>query len=418
MKEQKSIVTPMLILIGMFSILGFAVGIDAYFIPFVKKAFNISNTMSYLVITATYASFVIFSIPSGILIKKIGYKMGIVAAFILLSASFFLIGMASNIFSFLLFLGALFINGMGRVMLNATINPYITILGPQESAAKRISIMGISNKLSYAGASFILAVFLDLSNVNMQDMTTPFYIISGIILIMGIFSHFLPLPDVKAEGENDKTIDSLFVPENIIIANAKTSIFQFPHVLLGTIAYFFYTGVEVTALGSINQYAVILGLPSPQNYVWLTSLSMVIGYLIGVIFIPKVLSQVTAIRMSALLGLLLTILIFLAPVNISIYFIALLGLANALILPAIWPLSLADLGKFTKIGSGLLVTGGIGGAIIPLIYGLTVDLSSSYQKAYLICLIPYIFILYFSLKGYNIRSGNMNVGTDKASLRR
>lgn len=413
MKERKSIVTPMLILIGMFSILGFAVGIDAFFIPFIKKAFNISNTMSYLVMTATYASFVIFSIPSGILLKKIGYKMGIVIAFILLSVSFFLIGYSSNIFSFLLFLIALFINGMGRVLLNATVNPYVTVLGPQESAAKRISIMGVSNKLSYAGASLILAVFLDLSNVNIQDMTIPFYIISGIILIMGIFSYFLPLPDIKAEGEDDKDIDSPFVSENIIIANSKTSILQFPHVIIGSIAYFFYTGVEVLALGSINQYAVALGLPSPQNYVWLTSLAMVIGYLIGVIFIPRVISQVTALKMSALLGLLLSIAIFLVPVNVSIYFVSLLGLANALILPAIWPLSLADLGKFTKIGSGLLVSGGIGGAVLPLLYGLIVDLSNSYQNAYLICLIPYVFILFFALKGYKIRTRNINVGIEK-----
>jgi len=413
MKERKSIVTPMLILIGMFSILGFAVGIDAFFIPFIKKAFNISNTMSYLVMTATYASFVIFSIPSGILLKKIGYKMGIVIAFILLSVSFFLIGYSSNIFSFLLFLIALFINGMGRVLLNATVNPYVTVLGPQESAAKRISIMGVSNKLSYAGASLILAVFLDLSNVNIQDMTIPFYIISGIILIMGIFSYFLPLPDIKAEGEDDKDIDSPFVSENIIIANSKTSILQFPHVIIGAIAYFFYTGVEVLALGSINQYAVALGLPSPQNYVWLTSLAMVIGYLIGVIFIPRVMSQVTALKMSALLGLLLSIAIFLVPVNVSIYFVSLLGLANALILPAIWPLSLADLGKFTKIGSGLLVSGGIGGAVLPLLYGLIVDLSNSYQNAYLICLIPYVFILFFALKGYKIRTRNINVGIEK-----
>jgi len=413
MKERKSIVTPMLILIGMFSILGFAVGIDAFFIPFIKKAFTISNTMSYLVMTATYASFVIFSIPSGILLKKIGYKMGIVIAFILLSVSFFLIGYSSNIFSFLLFLIALFINGMGRVLLNATVNPYVTVLGPQESAAKRISIMGVSNKLSYAGASLILAVFLDLSNVNIQDMTIPFYIISGIILIMGIFSYFLPLPDIKAEGEDDKDIDSPFVSENIIIANSKTSILQFPHVIIGAIAYFFYTGVEVLALGSINQYAVALGLPSPQNYVWLTSLAMVIGYLIGVIFIPRVMSQVTALKMSALLGLLLSIAIFLVPVNVSIYFVSLLGLANALILPAIWPLSLADLGKFTKIGSGLLVSGGIGGAVLPLLYGLIVDLSNSYQNAYLICLIPYVFILFFALKGYKIRTRNINVGIEK-----
>ncbi len=392
----------MLIMVGMFSVLGFAVGIDAFFIPFVKQAFGISNTMTYLVMTATFASFVIFSIPSGVMIKRTGYRGGMVVAFGLLAVSFFLVGYAAKLFSFPLFLGALFVNGMGRVMLNAAVNPYITILGPQESAAKRISVMGIANKISYAGASLILAIFLDLSDVKMSDTTVPFYIISAIILVMGLLSYFAPLPELKAEGE-DAAADAKLSPE-IEAANAKTSVLQFPHLVLGAIAYFFYTGVEVTALGSINHYAVVLGLPSPQHYVWFTSMSMVAGYIVGVAFIPRVISQVTALRASALLGLLLCIAIVAVPTWASIYMVALLGLANALILPAIWPLSLAGVGRFTKIGSGLLVTGGIGGAVIPLVYGAVVDAVASSQTAYLVCLPSYIFILYFAMKGYKIRT--------------
>lgn len=402
MKPQKSLVAPMLIMVGMFSVLGFAVGIDAFFIPFVKQAFQISTTMSYLVMTATFASFVIFSIPSGILIKRTGYKGGMVVAFGLLALSFFLIGFASTLFSFSLFLGALFVNGMGRVMLNTALNPYITVLGPKESAAKRISIMGISNKIAYAAASLILAAFMDLTNVDMNDTVIPFYVISVIVLVVGFLSYYAPLPDVKAEGEDaDDNADEL--PESIKIANSKKSIFQFPHLILGAVAYFFYTGVEVIALGSITNFAVTLNLPNAQHYVWFTSMSMVAGYLVGVIFIPKVISQVTALKVSALLGLILCIMIVAFPAHIAIFFVALLGLANALILPAIWPLSLVDLGKFTKMGSGLLVTGGIGGAIIPLLYGLTVDLSTSTQIGYLVCLPSYIIILYFAIAGYKLR---------------
>ncbi len=392
----------MLIMVGMFSVLGFAVGIDAFFIPFVKKAFGISNAMSYLVFAATYASFVLFSVPSGLLIKKTGYRGGMVTAFALLALSFLLIAVASLSFNYAIFLGALFVNGMGRVVLNAAVNPYVTILGPQESAARRISIMGISNKISYAAASLILAIFLDLNDVQLGDTVIPFCVIAVIVLAMGIASYFAPLPELKAEGEdgNDRTP----VSQGVAAANRKRSILQFPHLILGVAAYFFYTGVEVTALGSINHYASELGLANPQNYVWFTSGAMVLGYLFGVAFIPRVISQVTALRISAVLGLVFCCLLLAMPAAASIYFLALLGLANALILPAIWPLSLADLGKFTKLGSGLLVTGGLGGGIIPLLYGVTTDAIHSAQWAYAICIPSYLVILYFGLKGYKLRT--------------
>lgn len=393
----------MIIMVGMFSVLGFAVGIDAFFIPFVKKAFNISNTMSYFVFVATYASFVLFSVPTGILMKRIGYRGGIITGFIFLALSFFLIALASNFFSYLIFLGALFTNGIGRVMLNTAVNPYVTILGPRESAAGRISLMGISNKISYAAASLILAIFLDLTDVKMKDTILPFYAIAVIALVIGIASYFAPLPELKAEGEENEGGNAP-LSENLIIANKKSSILQFPHLILGVVAFFFYTGVEVVALGSINHYASILELVNPQNYVWFTSGAMVVGYILGIILIPKVISQLTAIRVSACLGLVFSLLIVLVPMHISIYLLALLGLANALILPAIWPLALADLGKFTKLGSGLLVTGGLGGGIIPLLYGVTADVMHSPQMAYVVCLPSYLSILYFAIKGYKTRT--------------
>ncbi len=383
----------MLVMVGMFSVLGFAVGIDAFFIPFVKQAFGISNTMSYMVFMATYASFVLFSVPAGMLLKRIGYKGGMVTAFILLAISFALIGLASSFFSYAVFLGALFVNGIGRVMLNTAVNPYVTILGPQESAARRISIMGISNKISYAAASLILAVFLDLSDVRMEDTVLPFYLIACIVFLFGIASRFAPLPELEAEGEDS--------PQAPVSGDCKvTGIFRYPHLVWGVLAYFFYTGVEVTALGSINHYASELGLADPQNYVWLTSAAMVVGYLLGVVLIPKTISQLTALRLSVLAGLLFCMLLVVVPARLSIWFLALLGLANALILPAIWPLALAGLGPFTKLGSGLLVTGGLGGGIIPLLYGLATDALHSSQLAYLVCLPAYLVILYFAFRGY------------------
>jgi MFS transporter, FHS family, L-fucose permease len=393
---KKTLVVPMMLIGSMFAVLGFALGINAFFVPFVKQAFNISITMSYLVMTATFLSFVVFGVPSGAIIKKFGYKGGMIIAFLIMAIGFCLIAPAAKIISFPLLLLALFISGMGQTLLTGAVNTYVAILGPPESAASRIALMGICSKTFYAVASLMLAVFMDLSNVHIEDTILPFYIISGALIVMGIFYYFAPLPEVRAIGEDDDSASSSY-------SASKTSIFQFPHLLLGVFAIFFDIGVEYIALGTINDYATILKLSSPANYVWFVSAGMVIGYLFGVFFIPKFLSQGMALLISTISGIIVTILIVLLPVGISIYFVALLGLANALMWPAIWPLAIADLGKFTKMGSSLLVTGIIGGAFLPLLFGYVADVAS-HQLAYLVCLPAYLYIMYFALSGSKIRT--------------
>lgn len=404
--NKKTLVLPLMIIGAMYVILGFSIGINAFFIPFIKEAFNISTRMSYLIMTATFSAYVIFGVPSGSIIKRIGYKGGITAAFIMIAIGFFIIGYAAHIASFTLFLIALFIVGMGQTLLTGAINSYVTILGPHESAASRICIMGICDKVAFASASLILATFMSLADVKLDDVILPFYIITVIMIVIGILSYFSPLPELKAAGEDEE--DDSVVPEVSLHANTKTSILQFPHLLLGVLAIFFDVGVEIIALGSINDYANILNLPSPEHYVWFPSAGMVLGYLLGVKFIPKTVSQSKALMLCAILGILTTLTIVLVPANISIYLVAVLGFANSLLWPAIFPLALADLGKFTKRGSSLLVMGIIGGAILPLLFGYVADIST-YQLAYLVCLPSYLFIFYFAVSGNKIRTKGRNV---------
>ena len=388
----------MIIIGSMFAVLGFALGINAFFVPFVKQAFNISITMSYLVMTATFLSFVVFGMPSGAILKKFGYKGGMIIAFLIMAIGFYLIAPAAKVVSFPLLLLALFISGMGQTLLTGAVNTYVAILGPEESAASRISMMGICSKTFYAVASLILSVFMDLTNVHIQDTILPFYIISGILVAMGVIYYFAPLPEVSAAGEEESG------SEVSAYASTKTSIFQFPHLLLGVLAIFFDVGAEYIALGSINDYAAILKLPSPQNYVWFVSGGMVqiLGYLFGVIFIPKFISQTTALLLSTISGVLVIAAILLVPVHVSIYMVAILGLANALMWPAIWPLAIADLGKFTKMGSSFLVTGIIGGAFLPLLFGYIADIAS-HQLAYVVLVPAYLYIMYYALSGSKIR---------------
>lgn len=395
----KGFLLPMIIIAVMFSVLGFAVGINAFFVPFVKSAFHISTAKSYLVTTATFSAFVLFGIPSGKILIKSGYKKSIFFSFLLMALGMLLIIPAARWISFPIFLFALFVNGMGQTLLNTAVNPYITILGSEDSAAKRISIMGACNKLSFGVAPVVLAVFMDTANVQLNDAIAPFYVIASILVILGILSYFAPLPEVKATGEDEKekTSDS---------SNSKTSILQFPHLLLGALAIFFYVGVENIALVSINDYALEIGFSSPEKFAFYVSTGYILGYLIGIIAIPKILSQTNAMKINAILGILFSLSVVLLPKEISIYFVATLGLANSLLWPAIWPLALADLGKYTKRGSSLLVMGIAGGGLLPPVLGLLKDHFSSYQQAYWMLLPIYLYFLFYATMGYKIRKAN------------
>ena len=396
--DKKNIIVPLLLVGSMNAILGFALGVNAFFIPFVKQAFHVTTAMSYLIMLATFSAYLVFGGVAGNILKKAGYKGGMVIALILMAVGFLIIVPSAKTVNFSLFLLALFINGLGQALLTGAYSTYVSIIGSPESAASRISFMGICAKIFYAAASFILAVFMDLSNVRITDIITPFYIIAAVMSVMGIIYYFSPLPEVKAIGEETETgeIQNSY-------SSTKTSVWQFPHLLLGVVAIFFTVGVEYLALGTINDYANILGLSSPHNYVWFVSFAMIVGYLVGIIFIPKYISQTQALLASTILGIIVSITILILPSTVSIYLIPLLGLANALLWPAIWPLAIADLGKFTKSGSALLVTGIVGAGIIPLIFGYFAQ-HFSYQMAYAIGLPAYLFIMYYALRGSKIRT--------------
>jgi len=396
--DKKNIIVPLLLVGSMNAILGFALGVNAFFIPFVKQAFHVTTAMSYLIMLATFSAYLVFGGVAGNILKKAGYKGGMVIALILMAVGFLIIVPSAKTVNFSLFLLALFINGLGQALLTGAYSTYVSIIGSPESAASRISFMGICAKIFYAAASFILAVFMDLSNVRITDIITPFYIIAAVMSVMGIIYYFSPLPEVKAIGEETETgeIQNSY-------SSTKTRVWQFPHLLLGVVAIFFTVGVEYLALGTINDYANILGLSSPHNYVWFVSFAMIVGYLVGMIFIPKYISQTQALLASTILGIIVSITILILPSTISIYLIPLLGLANALLWPAIWPLAIADLGKFTKSGSALLVTGIVGAGIIPLIFGYFAQ-HFSYQMAYAIGLPAYLFIMYYALRGSKIRT--------------
>lgn len=382
----------------MFFAIGFALGINSFLIPVLKGALNLPAGVAYLLLAATFVPFLIFGYPASLTIAKIGYKRTMALSFLIFAIAFVLFVLSAMQESFLLFLVASFISGAANAYLQASVNPYITILGPIESAAKRMSIMGICNKLAWPVAPlFFSLVVADQTNVQVADLYFPFYIIIGVFFLLGIISLVAPLPEVKAAGEEGSDIS------DCPYAAKKTSIWQFPHLVLGALTLFIYVGVETLSLSTAVDYAKALQLDNPDFYAWIPSIGMVVGYIFGIILIPKYLSQDMAMRICACIGVAGSLAIVLLPATISIWAIFLMALGCSLMWPALWPLAMADLGRFTKSGSALLTMAIAGGAVIPTIFGFLQGALNA-QEAYWLALPCFLFILYYGVAGYKIRT--------------
>jgi fucose permease len=394
---------PLVIVGVLFFMLGFSLGINGLLIPFLKKAFSLSSAESYLVLTATFSAFVVFGYPSGLLIQRIGYRRGIVVSFILFAVGLYLFVPSANFESFPLFLLASFISGTGNTLLQAAINPYITILGPIESAAKRMCLMTICNRSGWAVAPIFLAIFLDITQINVQltDLILPFYIVVGIFVLLGAFTWFAPLPEIKAAGEDemDNSEESASIKAFV---NMKKSIWQFPHLLLGVVTLFFYVGIDTLALVSPVDFAQLLGLSHPERFTLNSVIGISAGCVLGVILVPRYMSQLMGLRIGSLAGLLISVLIPLLPATMAIYLIPLIGFSTCLVWGAVWPLAISYLGKYTKAGSSLLVTAIVGGAVLPLIFGYLKDLLGNIQQAYWLFFPSILFIVFYAFKGYRI----------------
>jgi FHS family L-fucose permease-like MFS transporter len=408
-KDNHTLFIPLLIVGGLFFVIGFGIGISGFLTPFLKDALNLSVTESYLVTVAIFSAFVIFGVPAGWLIKKIGYKMSMLIAFFIMALGMLLFVPSANMASFPIFLLALFTGGIGNTLLQASVNPYVTIIGPHESAAMRMCLMGIMNKLAWWLGPVFLGLFLDLKNVQLSQVSFPFYIVTGILVALGIIIYFAPLPEVKADGEDEHDES-----EASVYAADKTSVFQMPHLVLGVIALFFYVGVETLPMASIIGFAKAVfgeGMVSPEGYAKFVPIGMFIGYTFGVVMIPKIISQTKALKLFAVIGLIAALCVIFLPGQMGIYSLVAIGFSNSIMWGAIWPLAIADLGKFTKMGASFLVMGIVGGAVLPFIFGLLVDLFkngevstvSDYQSAYWIFMPAYLFIFYFATVGYKIR---------------
>ena len=401
---------------SLYFIFGFVTWLNGILIPYLKIACELTNFQALFVAFAFYISYTLMALPSAWVLKQTGFKNGMMAGLWVMAMGTLIFVPAALARTFGLFLTGLFVMGTGLAILQTAVNPYITIIGKRETAARRISIMGICNKLAGAIAPLILAYFIlqdgdafvkNLKNMDALAKTValnglahrviaPYLLMTAVLFLLGLMIRFSPLPDIEAEPE--ESLDNT-------TASDKKSIFAFPQLILGAIALFFYVGAEVMAGDTIIRYGISKGITiaTAKAFTTYTLIAMVVGYILGIALIPKIISQRIALLLSAVLGIFLTAAVLTADGNTSVLFVAILGFANAIVWPAIWPLAIHDLGKFIKTGSAVLIMAIAGGALLPLAWGWWSDHFNS-QQAYWILLPCYLVILLYASWWYKLRS--------------
>jgi len=414
-------------LIGLlFFIFGFVTWINAILIPFFKIACELNHFQSYLVAFAFYIAYLVMSLPAGYLLKRVGFKRGMMYGFWAMCIGALLFIPAGLTRTYGIFLTGLFTLGIGLAVLQTAANPYITILGPKESAAQRFSIMGICNKMAGIIAPLLFsavilrptdsALFKQIEKMQgiekanaldelIQRVVVPYGAVAALLLLLGLFVRFSPLPEIDTETETDEVSSA---------NEGKNSILDFPYLVLGAVAIFFHVGSQVIAVDSIVNYATHHGMDfmEAKSFPSYTLTATIIGYLLGITFIPKVLSQLNALKICTLLGLTLSCCILLFSgrmtlfghqTDISVWFIVLLGFANSMIWAGVWPLALDNLGRFIKTGASLLIMGLCGNAIMPLLYGYWAD-QHSLREAYWVLIPCYTYLIFYAFYGHRLKS--------------
>ena len=413
MSSNKNYVLSISIIGVLFFIFGFVTWLNGTLIPFLKLACDLKTDAEALLVTfAFYMAYFFLAIPSSFILTKTGFKKGMSLGLAVMAVGALLFLPAAMQRSFSLFLTGLFVQGMGLALLQTASNPYISVIGPIESAAKRISIMGICNKVAGALSPLVLGaiVLQDATGIEAQISATtdlaiktgllqalservivPYTVMAAVLIALAVMIWLSPLPEIETDGST--TTDN---------QTQHKSIFQIPYLMLGILCLFLYVGVEVMAGDVIGTYgkAIGIGLDETKVFTSYTLWSMVVGYIIGILTIPKYIKQQNALALSAIAGIVLSLGVFFTTGYTSIVFIALLGFANALMWPAIFPLAIEGLGKFTKLGSALLVMGIAGGAVLPQLYARIVPTLGPPSAFFWIVAPCYAYILFYATKGH------------------
>ena len=418
----------MFMLGSLFFIFGLVSWVNSILVPYFKVACELETDLqSYLVTFAFYIAYLVMTIPASFLLNKVGFKRGVELGLWLLAAGAMLFWPAAMTRSYAMFLGALFTMGTALAILQTAANPFVTIIGPRESAARRISIMGICNKFAgiISPLIFAAAVIRPQDKVTMeaiadgtlvgaakeqaldtmiQGVILPYVILAVVLFIFGFVFYKSSIPDIDPNKDNKSESDGI---------KDRKSILSYPYLVLGVLALFAHTGSQQISIATINDYAQSMGISMLDAKVFpsFTLGCIMIGYLLGIVCIPKYLSQQKALVVCTVTGLILSGLVLLTQntwvhwfgmdARLSIWFLVLLGIPNSLIYAGIWPLAIKNLGKWTNLGSSILVMALSGSAFMTLAYGGLAD-KVGLDKAYWLLIPCFLYMIYYSLWGYKV----------------
>ncbi|MCQ2285301.1 MAG: sugar MFS transporter [Bacteroidales bacterium] len=399
---------------ALFFVFGFVTWLNSLLIPFLKTACQLTHFQSTFVTFAFYISYFVISIPSAMILKKTGYGNGMALGLVVMAIGSALFIPAAMNRNYIVFLVGLFTQGAGLSLLQTASNPYVTILGPEETAARRMSIMGICNKVAGMLGIVILSsvLFGNTANLNATILSTtdasekaillqqlsnqiifPYIIITFTLIALFVFVKSARLPEVTEETDESAGNEKA----------DRRSIFSYPYLWFGIAAIFFYVGAEVLAIDYLPGYGEFCGLPGTiaRNLGAFSLVALVVGYLLGIVLVPRFISQRRALIVQLFLAVALTIVALCTEGIVSVVAIICLSFAHAIMWPAIWPLSIHKLGRHTQLASALLVMAIAGGAILPLVYGKLAELFDL-KIAYSLLFVSYAYILFFATCGYKI----------------
>jgi glucose/galactose transporter len=396
----------------LFFVMGWFTWINGPLISFVQLAFELDVVNAFLVTFVFYLSYFVWALPASWLLDRIGMKKGMALGLWVMAAGALGFGEFCTQRWYPGALAGLFVIGAGLAVLQTAANPYISILGPIESAAQRIAVMGICNKIAGILAPILLGTLVlhgmgdiagkvaasdaagkaQLLAAFAASIHAPYLAMAGVLAVLGVCILFSPLPDLRAEHAD----------AGATAGTQERSLLQFPHVWLGALAIFVYVGVEVMAGDAIGTYGRGFNIPLDETkfFTSFTLGCMLVGYVTGFLAIPRLISQQRYLSLSAVLGIVFTLGALVTRGYVSVGFVAALGFANAMMWPAIFPLAIHALGRLIERGSALLIMGICGGALIPQLFAVLRQ-THDFQVVFALLMVPcYLYILYFGVRGY------------------
>ena len=414
--KRSQFILSLVLLACMFFIFGLVSWVNATLVPYFKVACDLDTQFkSYLVTFAFNIAYLVVTIPAGVLLSKVGYKKGTLIGMFILAAGALLFWPAAQTRTYWLFLLALFTMGTAMAILQNVANPFVTIIGSPDTTVRRFSVMGVCNKTAgiLSPMLFAAAVIRPQDKVIMEQVASgeligeakelalnelvrgvipPYLVLAAVFVIFGLLFYKSPIPDINPDKRGAESGEG----------TERKSILAYPYLVLGIIALFCHLGSQQLTVNTIVGYAAEAGYANASIFPSFTLGCILIGYLFGVVTIPKLLSQKTALLICTISGILLSLLVLVLPIRWSVICLVLLGFSNSIVYSGIWAMAIPNLGKWTSLGSSLLVMALCGNAIMPLLYGAASD-RIGLQAAYWPLLPCFIFMFFYTVYGHKIQ---------------